>query len=201
MFYGLTSCIARLLAGRVCDLKCINPHVVFQFGSFIGASSIILLPLARSYIHFLVCSLFVGLGNGTSITTSNLIFLTCVDKRRRASAFGLASCLGSLAVLVSSPLAGKSVQVCCPSEPPRVPVSRCQGSQRGTPKGFRSAANVFMDTRSRAKLSETLDSRRYSKTLRAPGPSPLPNSPFWDPKMCHCVFYQQKIRLTNGIWK
>ncbi|KAL9954126.1 hypothetical protein ACROYT_G041624 [Oculina patagonica] len=50
--------------------------------------------------------MFFGVGAGTSVTTSNLIFLTCVDKQRRASAFGLASCLGSLSILTSPPLAG-----------------------------------------------------------------------------------------------
>ena len=113
MFYGLTSCIARLIAGRVCDLKCINPHFVYQTGSFIAALSIIFLPLSSSHVHFLVCSVFYGLGGGTSMATSNLMFLTCVDERRRASAFGLASCLGSISVLTSPPLAGKFVQVNC----------------------------------------------------------------------------------------
>jgi len=111
MFYGLSSCIARLLAGRVCDLTWVNSHYVFQVGNFIAALSIIFAPLARSYIHFLVCSLFFGVGAGISISTSNLIFLTCVDERRRASAFGLASCLASFSVLSSPPLAGKFIYV------------------------------------------------------------------------------------------
>ena len=111
MFYGLSSCIARVLAGRVCDLTWVNPHFVFQVGSFIAALSIILVPLAQSYIHFLVCSLCFGLGGGISITTSNLIFLTCVDERRRASAFGLASFMASFSILSSPPLAGKFIQV------------------------------------------------------------------------------------------
>ena len=116
MFYGLASCIARLLAGRVCDLTWVNPHYVFQVGNFIAALSIIFAPLARSYIHFLVCGLFFGLGTGISISTSNLIFLTCVDERRRASAFGLAGCLASFAVLSSPPLAGKFISVNCSSK-------------------------------------------------------------------------------------
>ena len=109
MFYGLSSCIARLLAGRVCDLTWVNPHYVFQVGNFIAALSVIFAPLARSYIHFLLCGLFFGLGAGISISTSNLVFLTCVDEKRRASAFGLASCLGSFAILSAPPLAGKYV--------------------------------------------------------------------------------------------
>ncbi|KAJ7369308.1 hypothetical protein OS493_039875 [Desmophyllum pertusum] len=106
MFYGLTSCFARLVTGRVCNLTWINPHFVFQVGSFIAALSVIFVTLARSYIGFLSCSVLFGLGAGISIATSNLIFLTCVDPGRRASAFGLASCLGSLSILSSPPLAG-----------------------------------------------------------------------------------------------
>ncbi|KAJ7330737.1 hypothetical protein OS493_021666 [Desmophyllum pertusum] len=106
MFYGLTSCFARLVTGRVCNLTWINPHFVFQVGSFIAALSVIFVTLARSYIGFLSCSVLFGLGGGISIATSNLIFLTCVDPGRRASAFGLASCLGSLSILSSPPLAG-----------------------------------------------------------------------------------------------
>lgn len=121
MFYGLSSCIARLLAGRVCDLTWVNPHYVFQVGNFIAALSIILAPLARSYSHFLVCGLFFGVGAGISISTSNLIFLTCVDERRRASAFGLASCLASFSILSAPPLAGKFIYVNCSSNLPPTP--------------------------------------------------------------------------------
>ena len=116
MFYGLASCIARLLAGRVCDLTWVNPHYVFQAGNFIAALSVIFTPLAWSYVNFLVCALFLGLGTGISISTSNLIFLTCVDERRRASAFGLASCLASFSVLSGPPLAGKFICANCSSK-------------------------------------------------------------------------------------
>ena len=116
MFYGLASCIARLLAGRVCDLTWVNPHYVFQVGNFIAALPVIFTPLARSYVHFLVCALFLGLGTGISISTSNLIFLTCVDERRRASAFGLANCLASFSVLSAPPLAGKFICANCSSK-------------------------------------------------------------------------------------
>ncbi|KAL9954120.1 hypothetical protein ACROYT_G041618 [Oculina patagonica] len=106
MFYGLTSCIARLLAGRLCDLKCINPRFVFQVGGCISGASVLLVTVARSYLPFVLCSIFFGLGNGVIVTTSNLIFLTCLDVKRRASAFGLANCLSSFAIASAPPFAG-----------------------------------------------------------------------------------------------
>ena len=107
MFYGLASCIARLLAGRVCNLTWVNPHFVFQVGGCISGVSVLLFAVARSYLSLVLCSVSFGLGNGSVVTTSNLIFLTCVDVKRRASAFGLANCLTSFAIASAPPFAGK----------------------------------------------------------------------------------------------
>ena len=107
MFFGLTSCIARLLAGCVCDLKCINPCFVFQVGGCIAGASVLVLTMAQSYVLFVLCSIFFGVGNGIVVTTGNLLFLTCVDEKRRASAFGLANCLSSFAIASAPPFAGR----------------------------------------------------------------------------------------------
>ena len=106
MFYGLTSCISRLLAGRVCNLSWVNPHFVFQVGGCICGVSVLLFTVARSYLPFVLCSVLFGLGDGCIVTTSNLIFLTCVDVKRRASAFGLANCLSSFVIASAPPFAG-----------------------------------------------------------------------------------------------
>lgn len=107
MFYGLASCIARLLAGRVCNLRWVSPHFVFQVGGFASGVSVLLFTVAQSYLSFLLCGVSFGLGNGTVVTTCNLIFLTCVDVKRRASAFGLANCLTSFAIASAPPFAGE----------------------------------------------------------------------------------------------
>ena len=61
MFYGLASCIARMLAGPVCNLTRINPRYVFQVGSLIAAVSVVLLPLPNSQTCFILCSVFLEL--------------------------------------------------------------------------------------------------------------------------------------------
>ena len=61
MFYGLASCIARLLAGPVCNLTRINPRYVFQVGSLIATVSVVLLPLPNCQTCFILCSVFLAL--------------------------------------------------------------------------------------------------------------------------------------------
>lgn len=106
MYLGLTSCITRVITGFICNLKFINPHFAYQVGAFATAVSVSLFARATSYSWFVVFSVFSGLGQGIVLTTSNLIFLTCVDNKRRATAFGLATCLTSFAQLSSPPFAG-----------------------------------------------------------------------------------------------
>ena len=91
----------------MCNLKFINSKFVFQVGAIISAVAVILFTVAHDYSIFLLCNIFFGVGQGILITAANLIILTCVDIERRASAFGLANFLTSLAILSSPPLAGK----------------------------------------------------------------------------------------------
>ena len=91
----------------MCNLRWVNPRFVLQVGGFASGVSVLLFTVARSYLSFLLCSVSFGLGNGTVVTTSNLIFLTCVDVKRRASAFGLANCLTSFAIASAPPFAGE----------------------------------------------------------------------------------------------
>ena len=107
MTIGLASCVGKLVAGFVCNVTCIEPRYVFQVGSFVTAVSVILFTVVHSYGLFVFLSAFFGVAQGAVVATSNLIFLTCVDNKRRASSFGLAGCLTSLAILSSPPFAGK----------------------------------------------------------------------------------------------
>ena len=111
MYFGLASCIARLVAGCVCDLTRVNPRYIFQVGSLITAVSVILLPLANSQTRFILCSVSFGVGNGITLTSMNVVLLNCVEAKRRASAFGLANFLSSFSVLSFPPLIGKFCQV------------------------------------------------------------------------------------------
>ncbi|KAL9954143.1 hypothetical protein ACROYT_G041642 [Oculina patagonica] len=60
MIYGLSSCAFRIAAGRLCDMKRINPIYVFQFGMFASSSAVILFGVPKSYVPLAVISAFYG---------------------------------------------------------------------------------------------------------------------------------------------
>lgn len=59
-----------------------------------------------TYVSFVVISVFYGIGDGISLTVGNLLLLTTVEPRRRASAFGLANVLIAVSIGTGAPLAG-----------------------------------------------------------------------------------------------
>ena len=104
---GVTSFISRIAAGRLCDVTWINPHYVYQLGAFVNGLVICLLPFGRSYASFVALTLVFGLSEGFNMSASNVIMLTIVEEKRRASAFGLANALMSASIAGGVPLAGE----------------------------------------------------------------------------------------------
>ena len=62
--------------------------------------------VASTYVPFVVISVFYGIGDGIGLTVHNLLLLTTVEPKRRASAFGLANMLISVSITTGAPLAG-----------------------------------------------------------------------------------------------
>ena len=107
MFMGATSFISRIAAGRLCDVIWINPRYVYQLGAFVNGLVICFLPFGRSYASFVALTLVFGLSEGVNISVRNLILLTVVESKRRASAFGLANAFISVSIAGGAPLAGE----------------------------------------------------------------------------------------------
>lgn len=98
MVYGLTSYVMRIITGRLCDMKGINPIYVFQFGMLTSGVAVMLFGVPSSYVPLTVISAFFGVGDGTSLTAGNLLLLTTVEPKKRASPFGLANMLISISI-------------------------------------------------------------------------------------------------------
>lgn len=98
MVYGLTSYVMRIITGRLCDMKGINPIYVFQFGMLTSGVAVMLFGVPASYVPLTVISAFFGVGDGTSLTAGNLLLLTTVEPKKRASPFGLANMLISISI-------------------------------------------------------------------------------------------------------
>ena len=88
-------------------MKRITPIYVFQFGMLVSGVSVIMFGVPSSYVPLAVISAFFGMGDGTSLTAGNLLLLTTVEPKKRASAFGLANMLISVSVATGAPLSGK----------------------------------------------------------------------------------------------
>ena len=107
MLLGGSSAAARILVGRLCDIKWINIRFVNQLGITITGVATCLLPLARSFTSVVFYSAVFGFTDGAFITSQNVILLGIVGPERRASAFGFGTMLCSFAVASGPPLAGK----------------------------------------------------------------------------------------------
>lgn len=106
MIYGLSSCVMRIASGRLCDIKWINPIYVYQIGLFTIAVAVISFGVVSAYLPLCVVSVFYGIGDGISLSLTNLLLLTAVEPERRASAFGLGNMFISISTTVGAPLAG-----------------------------------------------------------------------------------------------
>ena len=107
IFLGLSSCVARIAAGRLCDVKWINTIFIYQFGALLVGFVTIVLPVLQSYKGMTVFAVVYGLGDGIFITTMNSLLMFTVDGKRRAAALGLGNTLLSVGVATGPPMAGE----------------------------------------------------------------------------------------------
>ena len=99
--------MARVASGRLCDVKCINTILVYQFGNLLVGFVTVVLPAIQSYAGLSVFAVFYGFGDGIFITTMNSLLMFTVDEKRRAAALGLGNCLLSIGLAAGAPVAGK----------------------------------------------------------------------------------------------
>ena len=107
MFLGISSGVARLLIGRLCDMKSVNIRYINQLGIALAGLVTLLLPLAKSYASVAFYAVAFGFSDGTFITSQNVILLSIVGPERRDAAFGFGCMLCSFAVASGPPLAGE----------------------------------------------------------------------------------------------
>lgn len=106
IYYGLSSSIARVLAGRICDIKLINSFYVYQSVEFIVGLSSILVTLAKDYAALIVFMVVYGICDGTFVTTLNVILMTCVDTDKRPASLGWNMQVTSIFLASGPPIAG-----------------------------------------------------------------------------------------------
>ncbi|KAL9985071.1 hypothetical protein ACROYT_G007432 [Oculina patagonica] len=106
IFLGLSSCVARITTGRLCDVKWINTTFIYQFGDLLSGFATIVLPVIQSYTGLIAFAVIYGFADGIFITTMNSLIMFTVDEKRRAAAMGLGNCVISLGIAAGAPVGG-----------------------------------------------------------------------------------------------
>ena len=99
--------MARVATGRLCDVKCVNTILIYQFGDLLVGFATVVLPVVQSYAGLVAFVVIYGFGDGIFITTLNSLLMFTVDEKRRAAALGLGNCLISMGLASGAPVAGE----------------------------------------------------------------------------------------------
>jgi len=106
IFIGLASSVARLISGRLCHYKKVNPVFIYQSSMLLAGLSAFVLPFAAKYWHLVAFSVTYGLSDGIFITTQCFILLSCVDSKRTTASFCINNVLYALTATAGGPIAG-----------------------------------------------------------------------------------------------
>lgn len=106
MYYGLTSAIARIPVGRICDVRGMNPFYLYQSVEFVVGLSTILVTLASDYTTLIVFAVIYGVCDGIFITTLNIIVISSVEGTKRPAALGWQMQVVSIFLASGPPVAG-----------------------------------------------------------------------------------------------
>ena len=108
IYYGISSATARVITGRLCDVRGINPLFIYQGVEFVVGLSTILVTFADSYSQLIVFAVFYGFCDGAFITTLNIILMTWVEEEKRPASLGWNMQFASLFMGSGPPIAGRS---------------------------------------------------------------------------------------------
>ena len=104
---GTSSSIARLVSGKLCTEKTVNPVYIYQASVLLAALSAFLLPFSAKYWQLIAFSVAYGSSDGVFITTHNYILLSCVDAKRRTASFAINHVFYATAATAGGPIAGR----------------------------------------------------------------------------------------------
>ena len=112
VYYGLASCVGRLVSGRLCDFQRVNSFYVYQVAELVAGASILVVTMATSYVHMVVFIVVYGFCDGVFITTLNVLLITCVSPQKVSVAIGWEMQISSLFLASGAPVAGEFYLIC-----------------------------------------------------------------------------------------
>ena len=112
IFIGLASSLARIITGKLCNIKKVNSIFIYQASMLLAALSVFLLHFAATkYWLLIVFSFIYGFSDGIFMTSAVYTQLTCVDAKRVTASFCTSNMFYSIAAAAGSPIAGELISV------------------------------------------------------------------------------------------
>ena len=109
IYYGLASCVGRLITGRLCDFVKVNTFYVYQAAELVVGIGTFLVTLATSYLHMVIFIVIYGLCDGAFITALNVLLLNSVSPEKVPVAIGWEMQISSFFLASGPPIAGTLV--------------------------------------------------------------------------------------------
>lgn len=106
-YIGLTSAVARILVGHVCDFKCVKVELITQAAIYINGAAMCVLSRADSYSYFLAYSLVYGFCDGLFGSTVNIQVVGSVKPHLTSKAIGFWLAVTSPSIAAGPPIAGR----------------------------------------------------------------------------------------------
>lgn len=107
LFIGFFAAAGRILAGILCDFRCVNSLFLLQGAIFVSAASILSLVVVKTYPALASVVVLFSLADGLVVSTSTIELLNCVKESERASSLGFCLMGAGVFMICSPPLSGK----------------------------------------------------------------------------------------------
>jgi MFS family permease len=105
--YGVTSVTGRLVSGRICDAKFINPIYVTAFVSLVIGISIMFIQFAKDFTGLMLYFCIHGMCDGIQVTAIAILIIRNTHALDRTRAFGWFLQIISFGFLLGPPCGGK----------------------------------------------------------------------------------------------
>lgn len=106
LFLGFFAAAGRILAGILCDFRCVNSLFLLQGAVFMSAVSIMALVVAKTYPALASVVVLFSLADGLVVSSFTIELFNSVKESQRASSLGFCLMAGGVFMSCSPPLSG-----------------------------------------------------------------------------------------------
>ena len=107
LFLGFFAAAGRILAGILCDFRCVNSLFLLQGAVFMSAASIMSLVVVKTYPALASVVVLFSLADGLVVSSFTIELFNSVKESQRASSLGFILMGGGVFMFCSPPLSGK----------------------------------------------------------------------------------------------